>query len=360
MSSRAQTVLVTGATGFVGGALVPALLAEGHRVRATARGRAPGRDPRVEWLEADLSRPADLPRALEGVDAAFFLVHGMAARSEDYAEVERRTAAAFAREAERAGVGRVVYLGGVRPPGRPSKHLASRLAVGEVLRAGGVAALELRASMIVGAGSASWQVVRDLALRLPAVVLPAWARSRTRPVAIEDVVAALVAALDAPLPPGGVVADLPGPEVLTVEEILVRVAALRGRALPALHAPLPAPRLSMMWLKLVSDADWRVVRELVQGLEHDLLPEEGTGTSFFERIGRRQLVPFDEAARRALAVDRPAAGLLGALRALAEELVAAFGPAAAPASGPRPRAPAARSETRSPRPSRRGRSRGGK
>jgi hypothetical protein len=129
----------------------------------------------VEWIEADLSRPADLPRALDGARAAYFLVHGMASGGEDYAEEERHAAAAFAREAERARLSRVVYLSGVAPRGVPSKHLASRLAVGEVLRSGRVPALELRASMIVGAGSASWQIVRDLAMRLPAMVLPAWA-----------------------------------------------------------------------------------------------------------------------------------------------------------------------------------------
>jgi uncharacterized protein YbjT (DUF2867 family) len=324
MARGVRPVLVTGATGFVGRAVVPALLSAGYPVRATAR-RPGGPDGRVQWVEADLTRPAGLPRALEGVGTALFLVHGMASAREDYAEEERCTAAAFAREAERAGVGRIVYLGGVSPRGRPSKHLASRLAVGEVLRGGRVPALELRASMIVGAGSASWQVVRDLALRLPAMVLPAWSESRTCPVAIADVVAALVAAVDVPLS-ASPVGDLPGPEVLSMREILTRVAALRGRSLPALRTPLPAPRVSALWLRLVSDADWKVVRELVQGLEHDLLPQDGG--AFWERIGRRALVPFDEAARRALAEDRPTPGLRGALHALGEALVQTVGPRA--------------------------------
>jgi uncharacterized protein YbjT (DUF2867 family) len=315
---RSRPVLVTGATGFVGRALVPVLRAAGHRVRATARRAPPAAERAVEWVAADLARPADLPRVLDGVGAALFLVHGMASARADYADDERRAAAAFAREAERSGVSRIVYLGGPRPRGRPSKHLASRLAVGEVLRSGRVPALELRASMIVGAGSASWRVVRDLALRLPAMVLPSWADSRTCPVAIADVVAALTAAVDAPLSASRY-ADLPGPEVLTVREILTHVAALRGRALPALRAPLPAPRLSTVWLKLVSDADWKVVRELVQGLEHDLLPQEGA--SFWEAIGRRALVSFDAAALAALAEDRPGPGLRGAIGALEEAMV---------------------------------------
>jgi uncharacterized protein YbjT (DUF2867 family) len=317
-----RTVLVTGATGCVGGALVPALLAAGHRVRATTRGGADSRNGGVEWVDADLSRPADLPRALDGVAAAYFLVHGMASAREDYTEEERRGAAAFSRAAEAAGVERIVYLGGVAPRGRPSKHLASRLAVGEVLRSGRVPCLELRASMIIGAGSASWQVVRDLALRLPAMLLPAWSESRTAPVAIEDVVRALAAALDLPLPESTWF-DLPGGTVLRVREILEHVAALRGRSLPALRAPLPVPRVSTLWLKLVSDADWRVVRELVLGLSHDLLPRDDR---YWSLAGLPPPLTFDEAARRALADDRPGEGLRGAVTAIEEALVARFGP----------------------------------
>jgi hypothetical protein len=165
-------------------------------------------------------------------------------------------------------------------------------------------------------------VVRDLALRLPAMVLPAWAESRTCPVAAVDVVAALVAAVDVPLA-ASAFADLPGPETLSIREILTRVAALRGRTLPAVRAPLPAPRISTLWLKLVSDADWNVVRELVQGLEHDLLPQDGA--SFWETIGRRRLVPFDEAARRALREESPGTGLRAALSALEEGVVQLVG-----------------------------------
>ncbi|MFO0583874.1 MAG: NAD(P)H-binding protein [Anaeromyxobacter sp.] len=314
-------VLVTGATGFVGSALVPALLATGRRVRATTRTLRAGLDPRLEWVEADLARPEGLARALGGVEAAFFLVHGMASGRADYAREERQTALAFARDAGKAGVRRVVYLGGVEPAGAPSRHLASRLEVGEALRAGPVPTLELRAAMIVGARSASWRIVRDLALRLPAMVLPAWSRTRSCPIAIDDVVAALVAALEVPATESAIF-DIPGPETLSVAEILGRVTALRGRAFRAIRAPLPAPEVSSLWLKLVSDADWTVVRELVLGLESDLLPRDDR---YWALAGLPPRISFDEAARRALADDPPPSGLRGAVMALEESLVGLLG-----------------------------------
>jgi uncharacterized protein YbjT (DUF2867 family) len=316
-AAASRPVLVTGATGFVGRALVPALLRDGNRLRATTRRLRDGLDPALEWVRADVSRPADLRAALDGVGRAYFLVHGMADARADYAEEERRAAEAFAQEAERAGVERIVYLGGVAPRGRPSKHLWSRIEVGEVLRRGRVPVVELRASMIIGPDSTSWRIVRDLALRLPAVVLPSWARTRTCPIAIDDVVVALVAALEVPLERSEWF-DIPGPDVLTLKEILERVAALRGRTLPSVRTPLPNPRLSMLWLKLVSDADWTVVRELVQGLENDLLPVDDR---FWTLARLPPRLSFDEAARRALEGDRPGAGLRGALTSAEEALV---------------------------------------
>lgn len=334
-----MTLVVTGATGFIGRALLPALAARGYRVRACRRRQSHGSEAPsgVEWRECDLLRPETLPGALEGARGAYFLVHSMGDGGGDFRALERRSASNFAEAAARSGLERIVYLGGVAPRASASPHLASRLEVGELLRGGAVPALELRASMVIGNGSASWQIVRDLALRLPVMVLPAWLRSRTRPVALEDVIVALVAAAELPLPRSAWF-DLPGPEVLSGQQILQRISALRGRRPPALEVPLLTPRLSALWLKLVTRTDFALARELVVGLTEDLLPED---ERFWELCGHTQLVPFDEAASRALSTEPPPSGLVERIGRLEEALVGLLGsrpnrPASAPRRG-RPR-----------------------
>ena len=153
--------------------------------------------------------------------------------------------------------------------------------------------------MIIGHGSTSWQIVRDLAARLPAMLLPRWLATKTQPIAIDDVVVALVSALALPLDAAGVY-DIPGPDTLTAKEILLRVAALRGTRPVTIGVPVLTPRLSSYWLKFVTGADYRVARELVEGLSSDLV---ASGRDFWERLPDHRLVPFDEAARRALAED---------------------------------------------------------
>jgi len=156
--------------------------------------------------------------------------------------------------------------------------------------------------MIIGRGSISWQIVRDLAARLPAMLLPKWLATRTTPIAIDDVVDALTAALALPLDRAGVY-DLPGPEILTAKEILFRIAALRGTRPVALDVPILSTRLSSYWLKFVTGADYGVARELVEGLSSDLLP---SGRSFWDNLPEHRLVPFDEATRRAMVEDEQA------------------------------------------------------
>lgn len=294
-------ILVAGATGFVGRSLVPALLEHGHHVRACARHIPESRPPGAVYLACDLHAPSTLAPALEGVDTAYYLVHSLG-QKRGFRELERQAARSFSRAAADAGVQRIIYLGGVAPRAHPSAHLASRLEVGEILRSGSVPTLELRAAMIVGIGSASWQIVRDIAFRLPAMVLPSWLGSRLRPIALVDVIRALVDALDVPLPASRFY-DIPGPDTLTAREILERIAALEGRTIPYVSLPWLTPRLSALWLKLVTRADYDVARELVLGLSEDLLPVD---ESYWDLTGWPPLLSFDEAARRTIDEERRA------------------------------------------------------
>lgn len=318
-----MVTLVTGATGFVGQALVQALVAAGHEIRATTRdvSRAT-KAPHVAWIRCDVNDHADVERALEGVDAAYFLVHGMGSGQRDYAAKERRAAQHFAEAAARANLERIIYVGGVAPRAKPSEHLKSRLEVGEILRAGKVPTLELRASMIIGNGSASWQIVRDLAMRLPAMLLPAWTASRTCPVAIEDVTVALVRGLELPLPES-VWYDIPGPEVLSGREILVRLAALRGRRVPSIRVPFLSVSLSSWWLKLVTRTDFSLARELVLGFTDDLLPEDAR---YWTEIDYAPKWTFEAAARAALKQEITELNVRGVVGKLGESMVQLIGP----------------------------------
>lgn len=297
-----RDILLTGASGFVGSRLYPLLQPRAH-VRclthdiAKARARFPDRD----WIEGDIGDEAAMRRALEGCSAAYFLVHEVG-KSRHYADAEAKGAEAFARAAAVAGVGRIIYLGGVLAPDEaPSEHLRGRGRVGEVLRSGPVPTLELRASMIIGHGSLSFLIVRDLAARLPFMILPRWLDSRTEPVSIDDVLVALVRALDVPLERSEVF-DLPGPEALSGREILLRTAGALGLRAPlAIRVPVLTPRLSSLWVRFVSRARWSVAREIVVGLTTDLIARDAR---YWDRIDAPPRVPFDEAARRAVAEER--------------------------------------------------------
>ncbi|MEO6603238.1 MAG: NAD(P)H-binding protein [Polyangiaceae bacterium] len=300
-SSTGAATLVTGATGFIGRALLQELVARGEPVVALSRHPVnEGSTERgVTWRVCDLLSPDTLPHALEGVRVAYYLVHSMGSGQPGYRALERRSAEAFVAAAAAAGVERIVYLGGPAPPGLPSEHLRSRLEVGEVLRSGSVLTVELRAAMVIGNGSASWRIVRDLAMRLPVMVLPRWLGSRTRPVALADVITALVAAARLPLESSEWF-DLPGPDTVSGQQILERIAAIGGRHFFAIKVPFLTPQLSALWLKLVTGTNFAVARELVLGLTADLLPKDDR---IWGLLGHTHLISFDEAARKALASE---------------------------------------------------------
>ena len=319
-----MNVLVLGATGFIGRALTPALLAANATVRAASRRAASsdrdgGAAAAAEWVQCDVRSPASLGPAFEGIACVYYLVHGMGDPGHDFAAVDRASAEAVAQVAAESGVQRIVYLGGVEPRRAPSEHLSSRLEVGRILRAGQVPTVELRASMIVGNGSASWQILRDLAVRLPFMVLPRWLESASCPIALPDVVTALLDARQIPLP-GGASAwfDIPGPDVLSAHDMLTIVGELEGRRIPALRVPLLTPRLSAHWLRLIAGADYGVARELVLGLADDLLPRD---RRYWELTRHPPQVSFRAAAKEALQTEPRRRGLKGWIARNEERMV---------------------------------------
>ncbi|MDA0329611.1 MAG: CPBP family glutamic-type intramembrane protease [Gemmatimonadetes bacterium] len=331
-----RTILLTGATGFVGRYVYDALVEAGWSVRCATRDvtSAQARWPERTWVQLDVSDPGSLGGAMERCKAALYMIHGMASHGDDFRSAEVRQAEAFSKEAAKAGLDRIVYLGGVAAPGDASEHLRSREEVGEALRAGDVLTVELRASMIVGDGSLSWLIVRDLAARLPVMILPSWLRSRTEPVSIDDITVALVRALDLELE-YSTWFDVPGPDVLSGREILERTAAALGVHKPVMiQVPFLSPQLSSHWVRFVTRAKWSVAREVVVGLKTDLIAHDDR---FWSLIGHRETQSFDEAARTALEAERERAPSRGPWSWVERALRLVGSLASERSSGPEPR-----------------------
>lgn len=295
---------VVGATGYVGGRLVPALLDAGHRVRCLAR--TPGRLDGVPWRDdvevatADVLDWASLYRAFAGLDAVYYLVHAMG-HTPDFQRADRAGAYNTRVAAEEAGVGRLVYLGGLGGEDRRalSPHLASRHEVGRVLGSGSVPLTELRAAVIIGSGSASFEMLRNLVEVLPVMVCPRWVtRTRCQPIAIDDVLHCLVAALDSPAA-GNQRIEIGGPDVLTYLEMMQRYAAVAGlRPRLILGVPVLTPRLSSHWVNLVTPLPIGLARPLVASLRNDVVLSDPAPAAAL--LGSRRPMAFDEALRRAL------------------------------------------------------------
>ena len=257
---------MTGATGFVGRALIPALIVAGHDVVAGTRRPAdydgPGRP-----VALDLSDPATIDAALEGCAAAYYLVHSMETPG-DFARRDTEAATAFARAGAAAGV-RVVYLGGLGDDARSagaSEHLRSRHEVGEILRRS-ADTVELRAAIVIGAGSASFEILRQLVDRLPVMVCPRWVTTRCQPIAVSDVVRYLVAGLD--LPAGCY--EIGGTDILTYEDMMRRYARMTGRHRLIIKVPVFSTRLSSHWIGVVTDQSPAVARPLAEGLSVEVV-----------------------------------------------------------------------------------------
>lgn len=291
-----MNISVLGASGVIGRALVEALRGE-HDVVAVARSEASSTDD-VRWVQADLTRPDDAARVLEGVEVAIHLVHSLG--SKDFAARDRLVAENVARASEGGGVRQIVYLGGLGDDSDAlSEHLRSRQETADVLSRGAVPVTTLRAAMVVGPGSAAFETIVALVDRLPAMICPRWVSTPTQPVALRDVVRYLqgVIGLDTAL---GQAFDVGGPEIMTYREMIDRIARVRGRRPLIVEVPVLTPHLSSWWLHLVTPVKASVARPLVDGLRVPTVAHD-------ERI--RSLVPFaltsfDDAVREALGDGR--------------------------------------------------------
>jgi len=261
-------ILLTGATGYVGGRLLRAFEEGGQAVRCLARrpGEVAATRRTTEVVQGDCLDEASLEGPFDGVETAYYLVHSMGAGTH-FVERDRRAAANFGRAAARAGVRRIVYLGGLADDlSSLSTHLRSRAETGDVLRASGVPVIEFRASIVIGGGSLSFEIVRALVERLPVMICPRWVETLAQPIAIDDVIAYLSAALHLPGTDG--VFEIGGPEVVSYGDLMRRYATLRGLRRLLVPVPVLSPRLSGMWLALVTPAQARVGRALVEGLRN--------------------------------------------------------------------------------------------
>ncbi|MFW6059522.1 MAG: SDR family oxidoreductase [Phycisphaeraceae bacterium] len=268
-------VLLTGATGYIGGRLAPRLLHAGYRLRCVVRSarklasRPWASDPRVEVVELELTDTDRLATAMRGCCASYYLVHSMQAAGRAYARQDRRLAEAFIRAADQAGLPRIIYLGGLGEMGdQLSEHLSSRKEVEGVLASGCTPLTVLRAAMIIGSGSASFEILRYLVERLPVMITPRWVDTEVQPIAVRHVLHDLVACLDVPETIGQTI-DIGGPEVLTYRELMQITAKAMGlRRRWIIPVPVLTPRLSALWIHLVTPVPYRMARPLGEGLRN--------------------------------------------------------------------------------------------
>lgn len=296
-------ILVVGATGYVGGRLVPKLLEAGYRVRAMGRsleklaGRSWAGLPGVELVAGDVMDAEALTRAAKGCHTAYYLVHSMLSGKDQFAEADRQAARNMADAAVHAGLARIIYLGGLAESKDPaSKHLRSRLEVGDILQAGPVPTTHLRTPVILGSGSASFEILRYLVDRLPVMITPRWLRSRNQPIAIRNVLGYLVGCLAQPATIGETF-DIGGPEVMTYQDLLhlyAREAGLRRRLI--FPVPVLTPKLSAYWIHFVTPVPAAIAMPLAEGLTSEAVCTENR----IQALIPQKLLTCAEAIRQAL------------------------------------------------------------
>ncbi|WP_146408352.1 NAD(P)H-binding protein [Allorhodopirellula heiligendammensis] len=298
MFDERRHVLLTGATGHVGGALLPRLLEAGFYVRCMTRDRTKSEfreDERISVIEADVLQPDSLRRAMEGCDLAYYLVHSMSGDG-DFAQRDRRAAGHFRDAAAEAGLDRLIYLGGLgREADGLSEHLRSRQEVGRILRQGRVPTIEFRAAMVIGAGSLSFEMVKNLCHRLPVMICPQWLSTQTQPIGTADLVRYLMAAADIELSASEIV-EIGTPDTTTYREILAEYSQQNGLRRVFIPVPFLTPWLSGLWLSLVTPETARIGSDMVTGLANPTIVTDSSAERF-----QIDAMSVDAAIARALA-----------------------------------------------------------
>ncbi len=295
--------LVTGANGYIGGRLVPELLAMGYRVRVLARNSSRVAQhiwaDQVEIVDGDATNTNALAAALNGVDVAYYLIHSLMLKA-DFEADEIKTAKIFSQVAKEQDVKRIIYLGGIINDDHDlSAHMSARSGTGEVLRNSGVPTIELRAGVVIGSGSASFEMLRNLTERLPFMVTPKWLKNRIQPIAVRDVLRYLVGAASIPSEISGVF-DVGGPEVFTYLEMMQRYAAAAGlRKRIIIPLPVLTPRLSSGWVGLVTPVPYTLARRLVESLKHEVIARPSKINEYIP-LPEGGLTPFAQAVKLAL------------------------------------------------------------
>lgn len=296
-----RIAVVLGASGYMGSNLTPALAEVGWHVRAVARNAAvlEAREwAGVECMSADVLKPETLAPVLKDAEVVYYLVHMMWSGG-DFVPVEQRAAENARKACEAAGVRRIVYLGGIMPKEARSRHMEGRAVVGDTLRAGSIQVVELQAAMIVGPGSAAFEVIRDLVNYLPVMITPKWVRKRSTPIALENVLNYTIAAADLSLE-GDCIFELAGPDVLTYQEIMDIYGELVGKNRLVIPVPMLTPKLSSYWLYLVTSVTPTTAMSLVEGLAHDYV---GDDTEIRQLVPQR-LLAFREAVAATLEAEK--------------------------------------------------------
>lgn len=297
----APLILVTGATGYVGGRLVPLLIEAGYRVRCLVRDpvRLQGRPwlEQVDVVQGDVLQVDSLAIALQDVEAAYYLVHSMKS-SADFHRRDLTAARNFGQAAQQAGVQRLIYLGGlVDPHTKLSEHLSSRQQTGAVLRESGIPLTEFRAAAIIGSGSLSFEMVRYLTERVPVMICPRWVYTRTQPIAIRDVLSYLVACLEVTASAGQII-EIGGADVLTYGDMMMGYARVRGLQRYLVPVPVLTPRISSYWVHWVTPIPAEIAKPLIQGLRNELIVRDDTAQQLFPDI---RPMDYQTAVQRALA-----------------------------------------------------------